>query len=43
LGTTDRRWVTIPNADHAAHLEYPGRFVSEIIGFLQRGARGDEG
>jgi pimeloyl-ACP methyl ester carboxylesterase len=41
LGTTDRRWVTIPNADHAAHLEHPARFVSEIIGFAQRGARGD--
>ncbi len=36
LGTTDRRWVTIPNADHAVHLEHPGRFVSEIIGFVQR-------
>ncbi len=38
LGTTDRRWVTIPNADHAAHLEHPDRFVREIIGFVQRGS-----
>ena len=43
LGTSDRRWVTIPNADHAAHLEHPGRFVSEIIGFVQRGSRADGG
>ena len=43
LGTSDRRWVTIPNADHAAHLEHPDRFVREIIGFVQRGARGDGG
>ncbi len=41
LGTTDRRWVTIPNADHAAHLEHPDRFVREIIGFVQRRALGD--
>ncbi len=43
LGTSDRRWVTIPNADHAAHLEHPSRFVSEIIGFVQRGSRADGG
>lgn len=40
LGTADSRWVTIPNADHAAHLEHPGRFVSEIIDFLQHHSAG---
>ncbi|MCZ6917980.1 MAG: alpha/beta fold hydrolase [Gemmatimonadetes bacterium] len=37
LGHPDRRWVVVPNADHAAHLEHPGRFIRELVGFLQRG------
>ena len=28
------RYVEIPNADHAAHLEHPERFVREVLGFL---------
>jgi pimeloyl-ACP methyl ester carboxylesterase len=30
----DRQWVMIPNADHAAHLEQPERFVRALLGFL---------
>ena len=36
LGTEDRQWVIIPNSDHAAHLEHPGRFVEAVLGFLER-------
>ena len=36
LGHPDRRWVVVPNADHAAHLEHPGRFLRELVGFLGR-------
>jgi pimeloyl-ACP methyl ester carboxylesterase len=36
LGTSDRRWVTLANGDHAVHLEHPGRFVREMLGFLER-------
>jgi pimeloyl-ACP methyl ester carboxylesterase len=30
----DRQWVVIPNADHAAHLEQPARFMAALAGFL---------
>lgn len=30
----DRQWVVIPNADHAAHLEQPTRFMSALASFL---------
>ena len=36
LGTSDRRWVTLADGDHAVHLEHPGRFVREMLGFLER-------
>ncbi|WP_181233842.1 alpha/beta hydrolase [Enhygromyxa salina] len=31
----DRQWVVIPNADHAAHLEQPERFMRALLGFLE--------
>jgi pimeloyl-ACP methyl ester carboxylesterase len=30
----DRQWVVIPNADHAAHLEQPARFMAALASFL---------
>lgn len=30
----ERQWVVIPNADHAAHLEQPQRFMRALLGFL---------
>lgn len=30
----DRQWVVIPNADHAAHLEQPKRFMAALASFL---------
>jgi pimeloyl-ACP methyl ester carboxylesterase len=30
----DRQWVVIPNADHAAHLEQPQRFLAALLAFL---------
>lgn len=30
----DRQWVVIPNADHAAHLEQPARFMAALTSFL---------
>jgi pimeloyl-ACP methyl ester carboxylesterase len=30
----DRQWVVIPNADHAAHLEQPARFMTALASFL---------
>jgi pimeloyl-ACP methyl ester carboxylesterase len=30
----DRQWVVIPNADHAAHLEQPVRFMAALASFL---------
>jgi pimeloyl-ACP methyl ester carboxylesterase len=39
LGHPDRRWVVVPNADHAAHLEHPARFLRELVGFLERDGR----
>lgn len=31
----DRQWVVMPNADHAAHLEHPRRFVAAVLAFLR--------
>jgi pimeloyl-ACP methyl ester carboxylesterase len=37
LGTADRTWVTLPGADHAAHLEVTrSRFIQALISFLKR-------
>ncbi len=37
LGTRDRAWITLPNADHAALLETAhGRFIQVIVNFLNR-------
>jgi alpha-beta hydrolase superfamily lysophospholipase len=36
LGTVDRWWVVLANADHVAHLERQGAFVSALVGFLER-------
>lgn len=30
----DRQWVVIPNADHAAHLEQPAKFMTSLASFL---------
>lgn len=30
----DRQWVVVPNADHAAHLEQPVRFMTALASFL---------
>jgi pimeloyl-ACP methyl ester carboxylesterase len=30
----ERQWVVIPNADHAAHLEQPERFMRALLAFL---------
>ncbi len=32
----DKQWVVIPNADHAAHLEQPERFVAALLAFVER-------
>jgi pimeloyl-ACP methyl ester carboxylesterase len=38
IGTGHKQWVTVPNADHAAHLEYArGYFLAELLTFI-RGA-----
>ncbi len=34
MQTEDRQWVVIPNADHAAHLEQPARFLATLASFL---------
>lgn len=34
MRTEDRQWVVIPNADHAAHLEQPARFIAALASFL---------
>jgi pimeloyl-ACP methyl ester carboxylesterase len=34
MTVTDRQWVVIPNADHAAHLEQPSRFMAALASFL---------
>jgi pimeloyl-ACP methyl ester carboxylesterase len=34
MRTEDRQWVVIPNADHAAHLEQPARFMAALASFL---------
>ncbi len=37
LGTADRRWVVLPNVDHAALLENSGpAFIAAIVGFVSR-------
>ena len=30
----DRQWIVLPNADHAAHLEHPERFLEVLESFL---------
>lgn len=32
----DKQWVVIPNADHAAHLEQPARFLAALLAFVQQ-------
>jgi pimeloyl-ACP methyl ester carboxylesterase len=34
MKVADRQWVVIPNADHAAHLEQPSRFMTALASFL---------
>jgi pimeloyl-ACP methyl ester carboxylesterase len=34
LQVPDRQWVILPNADHAAHLEQPDRFLRALLSFL---------
>jgi pimeloyl-ACP methyl ester carboxylesterase len=34
MNVADRQWVVIPNADHAAHLEQPSRFMIALASFL---------
>lgn len=36
LEQPDKQWVVIPNADHAAHLEQPERFVAALLAFVER-------
>jgi pimeloyl-ACP methyl ester carboxylesterase len=36
LEQPDKQWVVIPNADHAAHLEQPVRFVAALVGFIEQ-------
>jgi pimeloyl-ACP methyl ester carboxylesterase len=39
LGTGDRAWVIIPNADHAVHLEdAQAQLVKAVAGFIERRA-----
>lgn len=37
LGTADKWWIVLAGADHAAHLERQGAFVSAVTSFLGRG------
>lgn len=37
LQVSDRQWVILANADHAAHLEQPADFVRAVLSFLDRG------
>jgi pimeloyl-ACP methyl ester carboxylesterase len=42
LGTDDRAWVILPDADHAAHLENSqARLVDAVIDFAERNRQGD--
>ncbi len=34
LEVTDKQWVVVPKARHAAHLEQPERFVTALLAFL---------
>ncbi len=36
LGTVDRTWVVLANADHVAHLERTAAFVHAVSSFLER-------
>ena len=36
LGTAHKQWITVPNGDHAAHLETPRPyFIHALVSFLQ--------
>ena len=36
LGTAHKQWITVPNGDHAAHLENPRRyFIHALVSFLE--------